>query len=87
MTQTAVATPFTRNFIISFQPAAPPEDATELPAGVGRDNYHETRHFLDFLAGAAPESDLADAIISVRLGEAIAEGYRGPLSDFRAARR
>lgn len=69
------------------QPAEPPQDATELPAGVARDNYHETRHFLDFLAGAAPESDLADALVSVRLCEAIAEGYRGPLSEFRAARR
>lgn len=51
------------------------------PEGVGIENALETRHFARYLAGEEEgESELADVIESVRLAEAIAAGYEGPLA-------
>lgn len=51
-------------------------------AGVGPDNYGETLHFARLIAGEEEaRSDLADAIESVRLAEAVATGFRGKMKD------
>lgn len=63
------------------QSAETPVFHTDLPKGVGLDAYHETIHFARFAAGEEEgESVLADAIESVRLAEAVANGHRGPMS-------
>ena len=66
------------------QQVDPPGHELDLPEDVGLDNYYETRHFARFVAGEeAGESELSDAIGSVRLAEAVAAGYRGKMGDFR----
>ena len=63
------------------QQAEPPVSHIDLPKGVGLDAYHETLHFARFVAGEEEgESVLADAIKSVQLAEAVANGHRGPMS-------
>jgi predicted dehydrogenase len=64
--------------------AEPPSSDEHPPKGVGIENYYETRHFARFIAGEeTPESDLADAIRSVRLAEAVAAGFCGEMRAFR----
>ena len=61
-----------------------PRHDQAAPTGVGIENYYETRHFARYIAGEeTPESDLADAIKSVRLAEAVAAGFCGEMRAFR----
>ena len=66
--------------------AEAPTLTKDLPDNVGLDNYHETLHFARFVVGEEDgEAELADAIESTRLAEAISAGYRGELKDFGGA--
>ncbi len=61
----------------------PPAEDEDLPAGVWQENFYETRHFARVVAGEEVcDAGLADAIESMRLAEALAVGYRGPMSRF-----
>ncbi|HJN17840.1 MAG TPA: Gfo/Idh/MocA family oxidoreductase [Armatimonadota bacterium] len=60
--------------------ADPPTYEVDLPDDVGIENYYETLHFARWIAGDdVGEADLADVLDSVRLAEAISNGYRGPM--------
>ena len=66
------------------KPAETPSFDVQPPPGIGIDNYYETLHFARWVAGEAEaEADLADVLESVRLCEAVAEGFRGKMTDLR----
>jgi len=68
------------------QAPPPPTVAVDLPANVGLDNYCETLHFARWIAGEVEgESNLADAVESVRLAEAVAGGHQGRMSEFEGS--
>lgn len=60
-----------------------PESEEHIPEGVVEGAYLEARHFARWIAGEEEAlADLSDVVRSVRLCEAMAAGYQGPMNAF-----